>query len=80
MYCKYLILALLLSNFCGVDGAGACPPQDPGGEWGYSWFLEEMSNPGHPEHVATREWYGGAFDPAALDPAAVNRRLKKIKV
>jgi hypothetical protein len=65
--------------FC-IGGAGACPPEDVGGVWGFARFLDEISNPEHPEHAATLEWYGGAFDPAAFDLATVNRRLQKIKL
>jgi hypothetical protein len=70
-----------------IGGARARPPEDVGGVYGYANFLAIMADPTHPEHRATKQWYGGHFDPehfdlprtdrdvrAALRP---NRRLRK---
>ncbi len=59
-----------------VAGAGACPPEDCGGIWGYYHLLEVLANPKHAEHDDLSEWIGGAFDPDAFDVEAVNQRLR----
>lgn len=59
-----------------VAGAGACPPEDCGGLWGYYHLLEVMANPKHAEHDELSEWVGGGFDPEAFDVEAVNRHLR----
>jgi hypothetical protein len=58
-----------------LAGAGACPPEDIGGVWGYAEFLEALADPAHERHEELAEWYGGEFDPAAFDVAAVNELL-----
>lgn len=53
-------------------GRRACPPEDVGGPWGYSDFLQALADPNHDEHEHYSVWIGGAgFDPDAFDlPAA----------
>ncbi len=46
--------------FC-LEGENSCPPEDVGGPPGYSEFCAIMGNPGHNEHEAFIEWYGGEF-------------------
>ncbi|MDE0049646.1 MAG: plasmid pRiA4b ORF-3 family protein [Rhodospirillales bacterium] len=58
-----------------VDGAGRCPPEDVGGAPGFMNFLEAILSPGHEEHPAMLEWYGGPFDPADFDERRVRSRL-----
>jgi hypothetical protein len=36
-----------------------------------------MDNPGHNEHEAFLDWYGGEFDREAFDPDYVNWELSK---
>jgi hypothetical protein len=62
-----------------VTGKRACPPEDCGGVWGYTSFLEAIQNPDHPEHDEMLEWVGGKFDAAAFDQDAVNQALKQIR-
>lgn len=62
-----------------LDGAGACPPEDCGGIWGYAELLKALKNPKHPEHKSMNEWIGHAFDPGAFDVAQVNSWLSKLK-
>ena len=62
-----------------MDGAGACPPEDCGGIWGYAELLKALKNPKHPEHKSMKEWIGRAFDPDAFDVAEVNAWLGKLK-
>ena len=60
-----------------VDGAGACPPEDCGGPYGYSRLLEILADPNHEEHEEMVEWLKGhaknywPYDPGAFDPASV---------
>ena len=46
-----------------IDAAGRCPPEDVGGSWGYSEFLEILADPTHEEHAHTKAWAGGDFNP-----------------
>jgi hypothetical protein len=50
-----------------VDGAGACPPEDCGGPWGYGKMLATVADPANPGREELLEWLGEHFDPAAFD-------------
>jgi hypothetical protein len=66
--------------FC-VDGAGATPPEDCGGEPGYEDFVQAMADPHHSEHDSMVQWIGrDTWDPAAFDSIEVNDRLGTIKL
>jgi hypothetical protein len=52
-------------------GANACPPEDVGGPPGFFEFVNAIADPSHDEHDQMLEWVGGAYDPAAFDPATV---------
>lgn len=69
----------LNSPWC-LDGANACPPEDVGGEPGYTEFLQAMSDSDHPDHSDATQWYGGPFDPTAFDLQEVNERLMQIRL
>lgn len=58
-----------------VTGKGACPPEDVGGIWGYSEFLEAIADPSHPEHEDYLEWVGGEFDSKLCDIEDINALL-----
>ena len=62
-----------------LKGKRACPPEDCGGIWGYSEFLEAIENVDHPEHDDMLEWIGGEFDPEEFDVNSINKGLKYIK-
>lgn len=62
-----------------LTGKRACPPEDCGGVYGYSTFLEAIQDPGHPEHQDMLEWVGGEFDPEQFDLEEINRALKRIE-
>lgn len=64
--------------FC-LKGKRACPPEDSGGIFAYSDFLEAITDSEHPEHLHLLRWVGGEFDPEAFDRAEVNRSLMNIK-
>ena len=58
-----------------IKGKRACPPEDVGGVWGYSDFLETITDPKDPEYDDTLEWVGGDFDPEVFNMEEVNKRL-----
>lgn len=62
-----------------LAGKGACPPEDCGGPWGYSEMLAILADPQDPEHAERLEWLGGAWDAAAFDLEATNRRLAPLR-
>ena len=62
-----------------LTGKRACPPEDSGGIFAYSDFLEAITDSEHPEHLHLLHWVGGKFDPEAFDRAEVNRSLMSIK-
>ena len=61
-----------------LTGKRACPPEDCGGVWRYTSFLEAIQDPSHSEHESMLEWVGGEFDPDAFDLDGVNQLLKQI--
>ena len=63
-----------------LTGKRACPPEDCGGIWGYSSFLEAVQDPDHPEHEEMLDWAGGEFNAAAFDLREVNAELKALKL
>ena len=62
-----------------VKGKRACPPEDVGGPWGYTNFIEAVLKLGHPEHEDMLEWVGGEFDPDAFSIEEINENLKQIR-
>ncbi len=61
-----------------IKGKRACPPEDVGGVWGYSEFLETIMNPKDPEYDDMVEWADGDFDPEVFDMDEVNKRLNDL--
>jgi hypothetical protein len=61
-----------------IDGQNACPPEDVGGPYGYSHFLDAIADPENEEHDSYLEWVGGPFDPAEFDLASANADLQRI--
>lgn len=59
-----------------IDGQRACPPEDVGGVYGFSDFVEAITNPSHSEHDDYLEWHG-PFDPTDFDVAQATRRMRK---
>jgi len=62
-----------------LKGKRACPPEDVGGPWGYTGFLEAIHDPQHAEHEEYLEWIGGNFDPEAFNLEEINTRLQRMK-
>ncbi len=64
-----------------LDGAGACPPEDCGGPWGYQRIVAAVEHPDDPDFADEREWLEGwyeRFDPNRFDSAEVNRQLARL--
>jgi Plasmid pRiA4b ORF-3-like protein len=61
-----------------VDGARRGPPEDVGGPWDYSEFLEATADPKHERHKELLEWCDGDFDPQQFDIDTINRRLASL--
>lgn len=59
-----------------LEGERACPPEDVGGVWGYTDFLDAIADPKHEQHDDFVEW-AGEFDPAEFDPKKATREMKK---
>ena len=60
-----------------LEGEKACPPEDCGGVWGYTNFLEAINDPNHEEHINMMEWIGRKFDPNKFDPKQATKEMKK---
>lgn len=60
-----------------LGGKRAAPPEDVGGPWGYSDFLEAIHDPKHPEHDNLLTWIGGDFDPEEFDANEYDKGLAK---
>ena len=59
-----------------MGGARCCPPEDVGGPYSYSEFLEAIDDPLHEDHAHFAEWAGEGFDPEAFEPRDVNEQLE----
>ncbi len=59
-----------------VEGERACPPEDVGGVWGYSEYLEAIGDPEHEEHESFMEW-SGPFDPEAFNATKVTKKMRR---
>lgn len=59
-----------------LEGARACPPEDVGGVWGYSDFLEALADPKHEQHDEFVEW-AGRFKPEAFNAKKATTAMKK---
>ncbi len=58
-----------------TGGRKSCPPEDVGGVWGYSEFLEIYRDRKHTEHENRVAWVGEYFDPEKFDMDEVNEIL-----
>lgn len=60
------------------EGERACPPEDVGGPGGYALLLEALTDPGHRDHAAIRDWIGRRYDPDAFQPEAASVLLRRM--
>jgi hypothetical protein len=84
--CVKEVLNLELAGPHPVCTAGARhrPPEDVGGTFGYTNFLEVILDKNHPDCEAMLEWAekdtgGRKFDPEYFYKNEINRKLKRIK-
>jgi len=72
------LLALDVAPKAGacVAGARARPPEDVVGVYGYERFLGIMADPDDEEHLATKRWCGGHFDPEWFDLAQADKDVR----
>jgi hypothetical protein len=61
-----------------VGGERRAPPEDVGGTWGFEEFVEAMTKPRHSEKKAMLTWYGGPFDPEAMDRETIEAAMAKL--
>jgi len=59
-----------------IAGAGAGPPEDCGGVWGYRDLLAMLEKGRGEAYDDLLTWLGGDFDPDGFDRNTVNRRLR----
>jgi len=59
-----------------LEGERACPPEDVGGVWGYTEFLEALADPKHERHDDFVEWVG-EFDPEKFEAKQATKAMKK---
>jgi hypothetical protein len=62
-----------------LTGARACPPEDVGGTWGYTEFLEVLADPNHLEQESYLTWAGGKYDPEAFNLDQIDRDLRNFE-
>ena len=60
-----------------LEGARACPPEDVGGVWCYTDFVEAIQNPEHEQHEQMLEWVGRRFDPEAFNAATATKEMRR---
>ena len=60
-----------------IDVKRRCPPEDCGGPWGYTDYLDAISDPAHKRHRELLRWRG-AFDPDQVDRAAIEKALLRV--
>lgn len=56
-----------------IGGENACPPEDCGGISGYEEFLRHLLDEDDGDHLDTKAWVGGFFDPKSFDPNRINQ-------
>lgn len=61
-----------------TDGAGACPPEDVGGAYGYEQFLAAIGDPKHPEHRHMRDWIGRRFDAVEFSAGRASALMRRM--
>ncbi|MBU3032297.1 plasmid pRiA4b ORF-3 family protein [Paracoccus marinaquae] len=61
-----------------LKAAGACPPEDVGGAWGYEEFLEALADPNHEQHADMVHWSGGNFDAEDAGIASIIERFERL--
>jgi hypothetical protein len=63
---------------CLIDAEGHCPPEDVGGPWGYTEFLEAITDPKHERHSEFSEWADQPFDPSSVNAEKLAQAVRKL--
>lgn len=61
----------------GIQGEQPCPPEDSGGVGGYSYLLDVIKDPTHPEYDDVRYWMRDGFDPNHFPIKAIRKELRE---
>ncbi|PSR02003.1 MAG: hypothetical protein BRD50_07815 [Bacteroidetes bacterium SW_11_45_7] len=61
-----------------IDGAGACPPEDCGGVFGYSDLLEALNDQEHPDHENALDVLGEEWDASFFNRSLTNYSLMEL--
>lgn len=61
-----------------IAGERACPPDNCGGRFGYSEFLDGLSNPEHPEHGERVSWSNN-FEPEIFSVSQANSLIAALR-
>ncbi len=61
-----------------LAAAGACPPEDVGGPWGYADFLAALDDPEHEEHEEYMEWGPENLDPEDAEVEALQANVDEL--
>ncbi len=59
-----------------LEGERSCPPEDVGGVWGYSEFLEALADSSHESYDDYKAWVGD-FDPEAFDAERATKAMRR---
>ncbi len=62
-----------------IAAAGACPPEDCGGPFGYMDLIDIMADPTHERHAELRDWLGGVFEPDKVELADINAAMPRTR-
>lgn len=60
-----------------IDGAGACPPEDCGGPFGYAEMLDAAADEDHPDHEEMRDLLE-EIKPKAFEKKTADRNMKRV--
>lgn len=63
---------------CLIDAVGQCPPEDIGGPWGYTEFLEAINDPKHERYSEFSEWISQPFDPNTVNVGKLAQAVEKL--
>ena len=61
-----------------LGGERRCPPEDCGGPPGYFDFIENISRKNSKKAKEALDWYGGPYDPDAIDEEQIKITLGRI--
>lgn len=73
--CEEIIADFNMNHPICLDGAGAAPPEDVGGEYGFDEFLATIADSNHPDYQFMSSW-GRQQGYQEFDKEQINRLLK----